>query len=108
MEAIKRKVRVTATYEVEIIFLPEFWAFYKDKGIENYIEEFLKDFRNGLWDVENIDDVAMYAAERAALTGDGQYDGIGNLAPDYSSAKADVRYNITDEDIDSEIINGDV
>lgn len=106
MVAIKRKVRVTAEYEVEIIFPSKFFAYYRDKGVENYVEEFLKDFRKGLWDVENIDDVAIYAARVAALDGDGVYDGLGNLANNYSSGEADVRYSIVAEEFDGEIIDG--
>ena len=105
IKPIKRKVKVTAEYEVEIIFQPKLFAYYKDKGINNYVEEYLKDFRKGLWDVEDIDDVAMYAAREAALCGDGEYDGIGKLKYVHSclAPEADVTYAIDSEDIECEI-----
>lgn len=101
-EPIKRRVKVTAEYEVDITFPAEFFDHYDDPA--NAIERYLANFRKGLWDVESIDDVAMYAARMAALNGSGSYDGLGDLAPDYSSTKADVRFNIVDEEFDSEIL----
>lgn len=100
MEAVKRRVRVTAEYEVDITFPAEFFSHYKQ---DHAIEQYLADFRKGLWDVESIDDVAGYAARMAALYGGGKYDGLGRLAPDCSH-DADVKFKIIDEDIDSEII----
>ena len=103
IDPIKRRVRVTAEYEVDITFPAEFFDHYKNDPA-NAIEQYLSDFRSGLWDVESIDDVAMYAARMAALNGSGSYDGLGDLAPDYSSTKADVRFDIVDEEFDSEIL----
>lgn len=99
MEAVKRRVRVTAEYEVDITFPAEFFSHYE----QDHVEQYLADFRKGLWDVESIDDVAMYAARMAALNGGGKYDGLGKLAPDCSH-DADVKFKIIDEDVDSEII----
>ena len=103
MEAIKRRVRVTAEYEVDITIMPSMFG-------QMSIEQFLEMWRKGLWDVEGIDDVAMYAACMAALCGDGQYDGIWELRSIFSSEAdtANVKYRILSEDFDSEIINGDV
>ena len=102
MEAVNRRVRVTAEYEVDITFPAEFFSRYEQ---DHAVELYLADFRKGLWDVESIDDVALYAARMAALNGGGQYDGLGRLAPDYSH-DADVKFVIVDEEFDSEIISG--
>ena len=99
-EPIKRRVRVTAEYEVDITIMPSWFG-------PMTVEQALEEFRKGLWDVESIDDIAMYAARCAALDGSGIYDGTGELSSDYSSSKANVRYKIVYEDFDSEIIEDD-
>ncbi|MEC5207427.1 hypothetical protein QF022_002383 [Vogesella perlucida] len=69
METIKRKVRVTIEKEFIIEMPSEF-------GTEQYLE----DFRSGLWHVESVDDVAKYAARMAAYYGGGaEHDGLGLL-----------------------------
>ncbi|MCE5180499.1 MAG: hypothetical protein LLG15_01735 [Betaproteobacteria bacterium] len=73
MESIKRTVRVTIEKEIEIELTPEMFG-----GMTE--EEYLSDFREGLWDVESIDDVVKYAARMAAYHGGGmQHDGLGLL-----------------------------
>lgn len=99
-EPIKRRVRVTAEYEVDITIMPTWFG-----GLT--VEDALAEFRKGLWDVDSMDDIAEYAARCAAIDGSGNYDGTGELLMDVPSAKSSVRYDIVYEDYYSEIINGD-
>ena len=98
-EPIKRRVRVIAEYEVDITIMPSMFGSMTE-------DEYLEAFRKGLWDVEGIDDVAMYAARVAALDGSGRYDGIWDLDSVYSrdADKANVTYRVISEDVESEII----
>lgn len=100
-EVITRRVLVTITKEVEIQ-IPE-------KFVN---KESLKDWESGLWELEGeshkekVNSIIKYAARLAADNGGGTaWDGIGQLEPSYvTSAKADVRYSIIYEDIDSEMM----
>ena len=99
IKPIKRVVRVTTEYEVEITLMPKMFG-----GMT--IEEYIKNFNETLWDIDTVLDVAMYAARQAIVSGDGEYDGIGNLISKYSSKaeSADVIYRIRYEDTESEVI----
>ena len=71
MESIKRRVKVTIEKEIEIELTPAVFG-----GMTE--EEYLAEFRKGLWHVEGIDDVVLYAARLAAGYGVGHtHDGIG-------------------------------
>ena len=74
MESIKKTVRVIIEKEIEIELMP---SMFKGMSIEEYLDE----FRNSLWDVDDIDDVIKYAARIAATNGGGHtHDGIGLLS----------------------------
>lgn len=102
MTTIKRTVRVTIEKEIEIELTP---AVFGDMTEEEYLAE----FRKGLWHVDGIDDVVKYAAEMAATCGSGyQHDGLGLLAYSYSTHPRvpDVKFNELSEEREMEIIGG--
>lgn len=107
-EAIKRTVRVTIEKVIEIEFTQELFRVF-DNGNERYlsVDEYLHEFRKSLWNVDNIDDVAKYAAKMAA---DGcigmELDGLGLLNDRHSlyPRKGDVLAKVCDEDVETEII----
>lgn len=99
-EPMKRKVRVTITKEIEIELTP---AVFGDLSQEQYLEE----FRKGLWPVDDIEDVFTYAAEMAAHHGGGYtHDGLGLLSEHSSTYPRipDVKFNVLEEDTESEFI----
>lgn len=99
-DSMKRKVRVTITKEIEIELTP---AVFGDMSQEQYLEE----FRKGLWKIEGIDDVFIYAAEMAAQYGGGhQHDGLGLLSEHDSAYPRvpDTKFYVMDEDTESEFI----
>lgn len=98
-EPMKRKVTVTITKEIEIELTP---AVFGDLSQEQYLEE----FRKGLWYVEDLDDIFKYAAEMAAHHGGGyQHDGLGLLSESYSTHPRvpDVKFKVLDEDTETEL-----
>lgn len=102
MEPIKRFARVTIEKYIEVEFPPEFF-----NGMT--IDEYLAEFRKGLWPVESFDDVVKYAARVAAMDGAGQqHDGLGYV--DYSHATyprvPDVKFRVISDDCEEEIIGG--
>lgn len=100
MESIKRTVRVTIEKEIEVELMPSMFG-----GMTE--EEFLAEFRRGLWDVETIDDVAKYAARMAATVGSGgEHDGIGLLSHDYSTYPRvpDVKFREVLDECEEEIL----
>lgn len=100
MTTIKRTVRVTIEKEVEIEMLP---GVFSNMTQEQYLEE----FRKGLWHVDGIDDVVMYAARMAADMGGGyEHDGLGLLGECSSTYPRvpDVKFRIVSEDFDAEIV----
>jgi len=100
MKTIKRKVLVTIEKEIEIEMLPGVF--------ENMTqEEYLAEFRNGLWHVEGIDDVVKYAARMAATMGGGyQHDGLGLLSESFNTYPRipDVKFTILMDECTEEII----
>lgn len=97
MEAIIKTVRVTIEKEIKITIPPKFFD-----GLTQ--EEFLKEFRKGLWDVEDMDEVIEYAASQAAILGGGyNLDGLGKLDTEYS--KPDVIFEVLEDNVETEIID---
>ena len=96
-EPIKRRIKVTIEYKMIVTLMP---SLFGGMSVEKYLEE----FRKGLWDVDDINDIAKYAAQMAALYGETNEDGIGTLSPAYLNKDTFVKYDIIDEDINSEII----
>lgn len=93
---IKRVVRVTIEKEIEIEFPAEFGG-----------DEYLKNFRSGLWHVNSLDDVFQYAAEMAAHHGRGHsFDGLGLLGEhdDQYPHPPDVKFKINSDETETEII----
>lgn len=71
MESIKRTVRVTIEKEIEVELTPAVFG-----GMSQ--DEYLAEFRKGLWHVDGIDDVVKYAARCAAYGPIGvEEDGLG-------------------------------
>lgn len=98
--SMKRKLRVTIVKELEIEFTPAVFD-----GLSQ--EEYLKEFRQGLWHVDGIDDVFEYAARMAATCGGGYtHDGLGLLDASHSTYPRvpDVKFVELDEDIETEFI----
>lgn len=100
MEPIKHTVRVTIEKEIEVELTPAVFG-----GMTQ--EEYLAEFRKGLWHVDSIDDVVKYAARIAATGGaGGEYDGIGRLDHDFSTYPRvpDVKVRVIDEECEEEIL----
>lgn len=96
METIKRKVLVTIEKEISVELPAEL-------GTEQAIAEWKK----GLWDIDSIDDIAMYAAEMAAKYGGGmEHDGLGLLSESHSKYPRipDVKFDIIVDECETEII----
>ena len=100
MEPIKRTVRVTLEKEIEVELTPEMFA-----GMT--VDEYLAEFRKGLWDVDGIDDVVKYAARVAAYGPIGrEEDGLG-LVNDRDSKyprRGDVLVHEISDDCECEIL----
>ncbi|KEH06879.1 hypothetical protein GY14_31845 [Delftia tsuruhatensis] len=97
--AMKRTIRVTITKEIEIELTPAVFG-----GLPQ--EEYLAEFRKGLWHVDSLDEVFTYAASMAAHHGGGmQHDGLGLLSESYSQfpRTPDVKFTVLDEDTETEI-----
>lgn len=101
MESIKRKVRVVIEKEIEVELTPEMF-----RGMT--VNEYLDEFRQALWPVKGVDDVAKYAAQMAA-TGytSMEVDGLGFLAGSHSGylRKPDVVANEISSEISCEIVD---
>lgn len=100
MEPIKRTVRVTIKKEVEIEIMPSMFG-----GMSE--EEYLAEFRKGLWEVESMDDVVKYAARMAVYYGGGsQHDGLGLLGAHYSTHPRvpDVKFREISDESEEEIL----
>jgi hypothetical protein len=77
-------------------------------------EEALQEWEKGLWTLHGethaakVNEVAKYAARLAADNGGGTaWDGIGQLEATYMThRKADVRYDILDDEVDTEMMDG--
>lgn len=99
-ESIKRVVRVTITKEIEVELTSSVFG-------EMSLDEYLAGFRNSLWHVDGIDDVAIYAAGSAAVGQMGvDMDGVGLIDHHYSTfpRKPDVSIRILSDECESEII----
>jgi len=100
MESIKRTVRVVIEKEIEIELMPTFFGSMTE-------EEYLAEFRNGLWNVESMDDAIKYAARMAATVGSGyEYDGLGLLSHYYSTnpRESDVKFREILDECEEEIL----
>ena len=100
MESIKRTVRVTIEKEIEVELTPAMFG-----GMT--VDEYLAEFRSGLWHVDSIDDVVVYAARVAAYGPIGvEEDGLG-LVNDRDSTyprKGDVLVRELSDDCECEIL----
>jgi len=93
-DVLKYRFRVTIEREIEVD-LPAHFA----------SDEYLKDFREGLWYVEGVDDVAKYAAHMAADIGSGyNHDGLGLLSDSDFPKPPDVRFREVESDMESELL----
>lgn len=100
MEQTKRNVKVTIEKEFEIEFTPALL-----NGMTE--EEYLTDFRKGLWHVDSMDDIYEYAARMAAYYGGGmQHDGLGLLSESGSTYPRvpDVKFREVYDECETEIV----
>lgn len=100
MEPIKRTVRVTIEKEIEVELTPEMFA-----GMT--VDEYLAEFRKGLWDVEGVDDLVKYAARCAAYGPVGrEEDGLGlvNYRDSEYPRRGDVLVKEISDDCECEIL----
>jgi len=97
---IKKTVRVTIVKEIEIELMPSMFG-----GMTE--EEYLAEFRKGLWNVESMDDIVKFAARMAACYGaNHEHDGIGLVGYDHTTHPRvpDVKIHEVDEEIEEEIL----
>ena len=95
-DVLTYKVRVTIEKEITV-HLPAHFA----------SDEYLKDFREGLWPVENVGEVAQYAARMAAEMGSGyEHDGLGLLSYSHSEYPRvpDVKFDLDYEDVTADVL----
>ena len=95
-DVLTYRVRVTIEKEITV-HLPAHFA-----G-----DEYLKDFREGLWHVDGAGDVAQYAARMAAEMGSGyEHDGLGLLSYAWSThpRAPDVKFEVDYEDTETLIL----
>ena len=96
--SIVKKVRVTIEKEIRIEMTPAMFG-----GMS--VDEYLAEFRKGLWHVSSIDDVAKYAAGLAATNGGGvEWDGIGLLNNGDHPRAPDVRFEIIEDEVETEVL----
>lgn len=97
MSNIVKTVRVTIEKEIKITITPKMFGPLTQ-------EQYLAEFRKGLWEIDGMDDVIEYAARMAAEYGGGySHDGLGKLGAEYE--KPDVIFDVLEEDIQTEIID---
>lgn len=97
----KKTIRVTIEKEIEIELTPTCFG-------DMTVDEYLLAFCVGLWKIEGLDDVFMYAAEMAADCGGGyDHDGLGLLDQHYKTYPRvpDVKFRVIDESRTSEIVS---
>ena len=100
METIKRRLKVTIEQEVEIEIMPS--MFFGETE-----EEYLKQFNEGLWPVDSLDDVIKYAAQTAVVDGGGnEHDGLGRVEAAHMKGTVDasVYFDELSYEIESEFI----
>jgi hypothetical protein len=98
---MKKKVRVTTVKEFEIELTPSMLGRMSEA-------EYLESFRSGLWHIDSMEDVVMYAAKMAAMYGGGyQHDGLGLLDTRNTiyPRVPDVKYHELDEETETEFID---
>lgn len=95
----KKTVRVTIEKEIAIELMPSMFGDFTE-------EQFINQWRKGLWEIKGIDDVVKFAACMAAIYGEGTHDGIGFLAYDHTTIPRvpDVKFNVINEDVETEIL----
>lgn len=101
MSPIKRTFRVTIEKTIEIELTPAVFC-----GMT--VEAYLAAFSEGLWPVDDIDDVARYAATLAAQgSSGGDWDGVGLLGEHYMTwpRVPDTKFRVISEDIEAELQN---
>lgn len=99
METIKRTVKVIIEKEIEVELMPSMFG-----GMTP--EEYLAEFRKGLWHVDSFDDIAKYAARMTALYDEGEYEGLGLLADRESTYPRvpDVKFKVIDDFTEATIV----
>jgi hypothetical protein len=94
--SIIRTVVVTTTQTIKIEIDDKFAT-----------DEYLDDWRRGLWHIDGVDDVVKHAAEMVAAKMDGcNLDGIGLLGRSDSTYPRvpDTKFEIIDEEVESELV----
>lgn len=74
-----RTLKVTIEKEIKIELTDSMFG-----GMSH--DEYVAEFKAGLWDIDGIDDIFKYAAEMAAMYGSGHdHDGLGLLSTSHST-----------------------
>ena len=94
-----RTVRVTTIKEIRVELTPAVFGGMSEK-------QYLEELRQGLWDVEGMDDIFQYAARMAAIGGGCQHDALGLVSESHTRYPRvpDVKFDVLDEDVETEII----
>lgn len=96
MPIIKKKVKVVREMEIEIE-LPD--GFFGDRTEK----EFIKEWCEGLWDVDSVDDIIIHAAEMVCDGMNGHnLDGLGMLVR--QGSEGDTKFKIINDEFESEVI----
>lgn len=96
-----RILKVTIEKEIEIELTDSMFG-----GMTH--EEYVAEFKAGLWDIEGVDDIFKYAAEMAAMYGGGhEHDGIGLLSVSHSTFPRvpDVKFDELSCDVEVEFLD---
>lgn len=96
---MKKTIKVTIEKVIEIELTPAMFG-----GLTE--AEYIAQFKQGLWQIDGLDDIYTYAARMAAHHGGGiEHDGLGLLAAHYSTHPRvpDVKFRIVDEFTEEEI-----
>jgi hypothetical protein len=99
MTSIKKTVIVTTTKKIEIELTAQVFG-------DSTVDEYLAEFRKGLWPVEGIDCVFEYAAGCAADGGGYHEDGLGLVSPSHwkGGREGSVKFNVLEEECEFEVI----
>lgn len=99
--SIKRILKVTIEKEIEIELTDTMFG-----GMSH--DEYVAEFKAGLFDIDGVDDILKYAAEMAAVYGGGHdHDGLGLLGASHSTFPRvpDVKFDELSCDVEVEFLD---
>lgn len=98
---LKKTIRVTIEKEIEVELMPSMFGDMSE-------EQFIAEWRKGLWKIEGMEDVIKHAACMAASFGSGmEHDGIGLVGYYHTTYPRvpDVKFREISLDIETEILS---